>query len=68
MFRIQTAIIRLFVAAVALGVLLGTSACGPLPHAKSDPLKFGSARHILHTDRVKMKLDLERNATQGRTV
>jgi hypothetical protein len=57
---------KLFVAAVVLGLLLGTSACGPLPHAKSDPLKFGSARHFLHTDRVKMKLDLERELAEAR--
>jgi len=51
---------RPFIAAVVVGILLGTSACGPLQHAGPDPLKFSSARHFLHTDRVKMKLDLER--------
>jgi hypothetical protein len=65
MLRTQTAIMRLFVAAVVLGVLLGTSACGPLQFAKPDPLKFGSARHFLRTDRVKMKLDLERELAEA---
>jgi hypothetical protein len=57
---------RLFVAAVVPGVLLGTSACGPLSQVKPDPLKFRSARHFLHTDRVKMKLDLDREIVEAR--
>ena len=60
------AIVRPFVPAVVLTVLLGTSACGPLQHAGSDPLKFRSARHFLRTDRVKMKLDLERELADAR--
>ena len=60
------AIVRPFVPAVVLTVLLGTSACGPLQHGGSDPLKFRSARHFLRTDRVKMKLDLERELADAR--
>ena len=66
MLSTQTVIMRLFVVAVVPGVLLGTSACRPFAHAKPDPLKFGSARHFLRTDRVKMKLDLEREFTDAR--
>jgi hypothetical protein len=60
MARSQAAIMRPFVAAVVLGVLLDASACGPSQQRSSDPLKFRSAQHFLRTDRVKMSLDLER--------
>jgi hypothetical protein len=65
MVRIYAAIMRPFVAAIVLGILLGASACGPLQHTRSDPLKFGSARHFLRTDKVKMKLDLKRERSDA---
>jgi hypothetical protein len=61
---------RPFFAAVVAGVLPCTAACGPLQQTASDPLKFSSAQHFLHTDKVKMFLDLQRelrdaNGTHG---
>ena len=65
MVRTHAAILRPFIAAVVVGVLLGTSACGPLQQTGPDALRFSSAQHFLRTDLVKMKLDLWRERSEA---